>query len=232
MAELILVRGIHPNERSAKYFTPKIAAKLRELGHQVIEISIPNEETIYFALKHATEEKPPVFNEAAEPFFTEQILNRLLKLRKEHPDAIIIDVHNSPYFPDSLSTLKKPVALKKHDYRQVRHNEDHLPVPRGRDPFYQTSNPNMLKPDPIHYSIEIPAEYAHDSSAEQKIAELLEVFGKNEMQNWSILTRLDYLRPVDLKQTQAQGLLGDEMADVIARGIHEQIIPHHEATKK
>ena len=219
MAKIILVRGMHPNEKSAKFFTPKIAAKLRELGHEVIPADIPIEDTIQPALKRATVEKPQVDETFA---FAAQ----LLKLLEEHPDAIMIDVHNTQYLPDR-SGPDRPVRLKLHDPSKIKHNES--PVPPGKDPYYMVNKPN--EDLPMHYTIEIPAKYPHDPAMHQKTIELLDALGEPGKRNWKHANGLGYLDQVGLRQTQAAGLLGEEMAEVIARGIHEQIIPNHKARK-
>lgn len=255
MAKVILVRGFHPNERSAKFLTPKIAATLRKFGHEVIELNIPLEQTISQRLREVTPESPYIdyMNEYNKPVF--EVLN-------QHPDAIVIDIHNGPYIPKEtrrpwwkIGGAKVGKLYKAEPARSSRRpGITNYYVEGGKAPSYidhvRDRGWAMLK-YPAHYTIEIPAVREISPEKEMKKEALLSAVDEKLKSDLAAIQDIEsdesreliyraigtkncierYWHPFSLKASARAGLLSEDMANAIAKGIHKTIIPNHGKTR-
>ena len=206
MEKVILVVRNHRNEKTTSRLAPGLAKKLTDMGKHCRIVDFPFQHSITRRVFQATLEKPRV------EYMTDEEQKFYDELLYDNPDALVVDLHNSEYHsqPEHSGRLRLTHPLID------RHT--------GKNPFVAGMPGKQL------VVIEIPAVYRPlPENLEKKKNELIshikkrpwisiaEKFGE-KITTLHILR--GYAQMVDLKESERQGLLSEEMINALAEGIH------------
>lgn len=209
MAEIVLRLNRHPSETLETLddeFIGHVVNHLQVLGHNVAVAPIPRALSNLVGLRHP--KKEGVIHRLTNNHFKE--------LLAAHPNAVFVELHHYVYLPEQRG-VKKP-----DDFGFSKLNRD----PRSGLHIGFLSQIHYIdnNDDQRHYTVEIPALFK--KTPENEVARYPTESKRFSTDRFYIENR------GDAEASKAAGLLSRGVAEKIARGIHEKIVPEFLAAHK
>lgn len=226
MARIVLIRGVHETESAAHELTPKVAARLRELGHEVVVKTMPRSQGVTrWLLKVAKQGVDKADFPFTKSFFW---LGRLTK-GDEFKGWHFFELHNYPH--KAFGPARRPVGEWTFGSFRIGKSGKLLnkqAIGQGLSGEFMYE----LKAMPLRV-VEIPAVYKPAPKAWREAAVLLKKEARKLPQKTHVafgernsLGRLagNYLHNcVDREASLKAGHLSGIVVEKVARGIHTAV---------
>lgn len=209
MVEIVLRLNRHPSETLEtldEKFVSHVVNHLQGLGHTVAVVPIPR------ALSNLVELKYPQKSDAIYRL-EEKLFKKLLH---DHPGAVFVELHHYVYMPEQRG-VKKPEDFGFSKIYRERRSGLHMG-------FLSQIHYIDNNDDQRHYTVEIPALFK--KTPEDEVARYPAESRRFSSDRFYIENR------GDVDASRAAGLLSKGVAEKIAQGIHEKIVPEFLAAHK